>query len=125
MYTPVHKPTVRSGNACTFVPRSYHVLVVEHDSPERITELTTQSFRAHYLNVNTGEVEHSKTFGLRAPIHLHFIQCRHFPKYAYIGHYAGKLERFACSCMEGKQGHCCHIEELTNLHAPEVLEVEA
>lgn len=122
MYTPMRKPSLRSGKACTFVPRSQHVLVVEHDSPERTTELTTQSFRAHYLNVFSGEIEHSKTFNLKAPVHLYLTQARNFPGFAYLCHWTG--ERFACSCKEGKQNASCpHIEELTNLHTPEVLEV--
>lgn len=125
MSTPMRKPSVRSGKACTFVPRSYHVLMVKHDSPERITSLSstdTLLLRIHYIHAISGEVEHSVTWRLK-PTTLYFTATTNYLGFAYVQQYSQKLQRFACSCMEGKtQGFCCHCEELERLYPPSLTE---
>src|SRR2546423_15175647 len=49
------------------IPRSFHVMLTKHDSPERTTSLTTQTLRVHYMNIFTGEIEHETTLRLKEP----------------------------------------------------------
>lgn len=119
-----NRQAVRSGRCSVFVPRSYHVMLTKHDSTEHTTSLTTQNLKVYYRNLFTGEIDHETTLRLRQPIELFFTQARNFPGYAYVQHYADRLERFSCSCKEGRDlGMCGHIETLTNTYAPATLEV--
>jgi hypothetical protein len=119
-----NKQAVRTGRCGVFIPRSFHVMLTKHDSPEHTTSLTTQTLRVHYMNIFTGEIEHETTLRLKEPTELYFTQAKHFPGFAYVEHYATKLQRFACSCKEGKDcGSCPHIEELTLVYAPTTMEM--
>lgn len=130
MSTFTRKPLVRSGKACTFVPRSYHIMVVKHDSPERIVSVSAPKIleiRVYYLHSISGEVEHATTLRLTGPITLLFTATTDYRGYAYIQHYSHKLTRFACSCLEGKtQGFCKHCEEMEKLRTPPaIVEVQS
>lgn len=115
----IKHPTVRTN---VFIPRSFHVLVAE--CSER-TSLITNELKGHYVNVHTGQIEHTRIFRTKQFYHLYFTPSRHFPALAYIQKYKG-WGRFSCSCMEGsKQGYCQHIEELEHSHEPAHVEVLA
>lgn len=114
---------------CTFIPRSYHVLLIsradlnilldgklaEHTEwfiP--VSRPTVFPLRASYVHCISGEAEHTRTFNLTGPLTLYFVACRNYPGWFYICQWSKRLERFACSCSESKRsGYCNHIDELT------------
>lgn len=108
--------TTKNVTAEQFIPRSYHVLLVQRDTPEGhmvISSPDTLILKASYLHAITKEVRHTRVFRLSGPITLHLMKADRFPGWFYICQWSEGLQRYACSCSEGKsQGFCKHIAGL-------------
>ncbi len=103
-----------------FIPRSYHVLLVEMDTTEKhviVSSPDVLNLKVCYVHCMTKEVKHATVFHLTGPITIHLLSAKKFPGYYYVCKWSERHHRYACSSLEGKQcGFCSHIDELAQLH---------
>ena len=95
---------------CLGTPSIYRCLVVKLDTTEQIVYATnTGHFTLHgvWFDVrDRGFALAPVQFALSAGIALYFVASE-FAGYFYVLQYFEDLQRFGCSCKEGKQGRRC------------------